>query len=354
MSGPGAPAPRSRRGLLRRLLSPRIVVSLAVTAVALWFALRDLDFREVGAAIARARLLPLLAISVPAHLLNLWLRAVRWRYLTDPVKAIDRGTLFRGQAVGFMGNNVFPLRVGEVLRAWYVARETGAPAAAIFGTVIVERVIDAVVMLALVALVLGFGGAAAAGLEVQTVLLPLLLLALAPLLFVAVLRVWPARLIDLATRLLGRFLPEAATGRLATTLEHLADGLRGLRGGAPLGWVSLHSLSQWLVVSVVPFGATLWALGIDLGSPGHLVLASYALLMWVGAAVAIPSAPGFFGPYHAACWVALHPFGVSKELAIALGTLAHGVFWLTTTLTGLLVLRTRATPLPDLEAIAPE
>ena len=76
--------------------------------------------------------------------------------------------------------------------------------------------------------------------------------------------------------------------------------------------------------------------------------------MWVGAAVAIPSAPGFFGPYHAACWVALAPFGVPKELAIALGTLAHGVFWLTTTLAGLVVLRSRATPLPDLDEVAPE
>jgi glycosyltransferase 2 family protein len=351
---PAAPGERPKRSLLRRLLAPRVLVSLAVTGVALWFALRDLDFREVGQAIARARLVPLIAISVPAHLLNLLLRALRWRYLTDPVKPIDRSTLFRGQAVGFMGNNVFPLRVGEVLRAWYVARETGAPGAALLGTVILERVIDAVAMLGLVALVLGLGGAAAAGLEVRTVLMPLLLLALAPLLFVVVLRVWPDGLISLATRLLGSVLSPATTERLSTSLRHLADGLRGLRGGTALAWVALHSLLQWFVVSVVPFGATLWSLGIDLGSPERLVLASYALLMWVGAAVAIPSAPGFFGPYHAACWVALAPFGVSKELAIALGTLAHGVFWLTTTTAGLLVLRTRATPLPDLDAIAPE
>jgi hypothetical protein len=45
---------------------------------------------------------------------------------------------------------------------------------------------------------------------------------------------------------------------------------------------------------------------------------------------------------------------VQKEVAIALGTLAHGVFWLTTTLCGLLVMRSRATPLPDLDEVAPE
>jgi len=345
---------RAKPGALRRLTSPRVLVGFAITAVALWFALRGVDFREVGQALARAHVLPLLAISVPAHLANLWLRAVRWRYLTDPVKPIDRGTLFRGQAVGFMANNLFPLRVGEVLRAWYVAREAGASGAAILGTVIVERMIDSVVVVGLAALVLGLGGAAAAGLEVRTVLLPLLAIAVAPLLFVIALRMWPGPLVDLATRVLGRVLPERATERLDTSLRHLADGLRGLRGGAPLGWISLHSLSQWLVISVIPFAATLWALGIELGSPARTALAAYALLMWVGAAVAIPSAPGFFGPYHAACWVALAPFGVPKELAIALGTLAHGVFWLTTTAAGLVVLRTRATPLPDLDEVAPE
>jgi uncharacterized protein (TIRG00374 family) len=349
-----APADQARRGWLRRLASPRVLLSFGITALALWFALRDLDFREVGTALRRASLLPLLAFSVPAHLLNLWLRALRWRYLTDPVVHVPRTTLFRGQAIGFMANNVFPLRIGEVLRAWYVARETGAPGAALFGTVIVERVVDAVVVVALAAMVLGVGGAKAAGLETRTVLFPLLGIALAPLGFVLLLRFAPARVLDAGSAVWSRVLPEATSQRLRTSLEHLADGLRGLRGGAPLAWVCFYSLVLWLVIAVIPFSATLWALHIDLGSGSRLVLASYVLLMWVGAAVAIPSAPGFFGPYHAACWVALSPFGVPKELAIALGTLAHGVFWLTTTLAGLLVLRRRGAPLPDLDAVAPE
>jgi uncharacterized protein (TIRG00374 family) len=346
--------PKAARGWLRRLLSPRMLLSFGVTAAALWLALRDLDFGEVWGSIRRANLVPLLGFSVPAHLVNIWLRGLRWRHLTRAVETIPRGTLVRGQAVGFMANNVFPLRIGEVLRAWYVARETSASGAQIFGTVIVERVVDAIVMLGLAALVLGFGGARAAGLETRTVLLPLLTLALAPLAFVLLLRVAPGRVIGLGSRIWDRVLPEATSARLTTALHHLADGLRGLQGGASLAWVTGYSLILWLVVSVVPFWATFWALDIDLGSSWRLVLASYALLMWVGAAVAIPSAPGFFGPYHAACWFALGPFGVSKELAIALGTLAHGVYWLTTTLSGLLVMRSRATPLPDLDEVAPE
>ncbi len=53
-------------------------------------------------------------------------------------------------------------------------------------------------------------------------------------------------------------------------------------------------------------------------------------------AVALPSAPGFFGPYHFACKVALERFGIVPETAVALGTLIHAVFWLSLTGLGLL------------------
>jgi uncharacterized protein (TIRG00374 family) len=350
-----APAPaRPRPSIVRRILSPRILVSFAVTGAALWFSLRDLDFGQVWSAIRKANLLPLLALSVPAHLANIWLRGLRWRHLAERVAPIPRATFVRGQAVGFMANNVFPLRIGEVLRAWYVARESNASGAAILGTVIVERVIDAIVVLGLAALVLGLGGAKAAGLETRTVLFPLLAIALAPLGFVVLLRLFPKAVISIGERIWSRILPEAASEKLSSGLAHLAEGLRGLRSGAPLAWVAFYSVVLWLVIAVIPFAATIWSLHADLGSPARTLLASYAILMWVGAAVAIPSAPGFFGPYHAACWVALAPFGVPKEVAIALGTLAHGVFWLTTTAAGLVVMRTRRTPLPDLDEVAPE
>ncbi|HVH05866.1 MAG TPA: lysylphosphatidylglycerol synthase transmembrane domain-containing protein, partial [Myxococcota bacterium] len=243
MSAPARPRP----SVVRRILSPRILLSFAVTAVALWFALRDLDFHEVWHSLRKASLLPLLGLSVPAHLANIWMRGLRWRHLTERVADIPRSTFVRGQAVGFMANNVFPLRIGEVLRAWYVAREAGAPGAAILGTVIVERVIDAIVVLGLAALVLGLGGAKAAGLETRTVLFPLLAIALAPLGFVVLLRLFPKQVIEHGAKIWGRVLPEAASARLAAGLGHLADGLRGLRGGAPLAWVALYSILMWLV-----------------------------------------------------------------------------------------------------------
>jgi uncharacterized membrane protein YbhN (UPF0104 family) len=98
--------------------------------------------------------------------------------------------------------------------------------------------------------------------------------------------------------------------------------------------------------------AGFWALGINFGSPFETLVAAWITLAAVGMAVAIPSAPGFFGTYHAACRVALEPLGVDPETAVALGTLLHGVFWITLTLLGFAVLRSRHTSFGELEEAA--
>ncbi len=340
--------PRRR---LARLRDPRVLVGLAVTAASLAWVLTGVDFRQVGRDMARAD--PwLLLLSAPAYVLMVWVRAIRWRHLTDAVAPVEPRPLFRAVALGFMANNVFPLRLGEVIRAFVLARDTGLSSAAVFGTVIVERLLDAAAILGLAAVVLGLGGAQALGIDARAMLPSLVLLALVPTVFVAALRLAPEPVITLVSWPVGRMMSARIRERLEGILRQIASGLGSLRGGRHLGWIAFHSALIWLVLAPLPFAAALLALEIDLGSSGQLAGASYTLLVWIGAAVALPSAPGFFGPYHAACWLALRPFGVPKELAIALGPLAHAVFWLTTTLLGLAVLRSRRTSLQALQAAA--
>jgi uncharacterized protein (TIRG00374 family) len=329
------------------LRDPRILIGLAITAGTLWFALRGVSFATLARDIARANLAILLIPSVPAYLASLYVRALRWRHLILAVARVERGPVFRATSVGFMVNNVFPLRIGEVVRAWYLAREVGVSRAAIFATVIVERLIDAAVVLSLAALVLGSRGAAATGLDPWAVLPPLAALVAVPVVFIVALRMAPRRTVALGARVSGAVLPQRWTQRVEHLLRHFAEGMGGLRGRHSVVWVVIHTVNLWLVISIIPFAAALMALGIDLGGPVHILTGAYNLLIWVGAAVALPSAPGFFGPYHAACWVALQPLGVSKEAAVALGTLSHAAFWVTVTATGLFVLRFRRTRLEE-------
>jgi uncharacterized protein (TIRG00374 family) len=338
--------PRARAWGLR---SPRTWVGLAVTVVTVWLSLRGVSFSALAHDLRGANLLILVLYSLPAHLLTLWLRALRWRHLTDAVQPIGPGPLFRATAIGFMVNNLVPLRVGEVVRVWSLSRETGASGAALLGTVLLERLIDVIVVLGLAFVLLGSQGGA----------LPLsgsvLAILVAPVGLVALLRFAPERVLGWVT-LLRRFgLSEGLVEGLQRLLRSFADGLGSLRGGRHLFWIAFHSILIWGVVSPIPFFGTLEALHIDLGSLSREIAASYATLVAVGVAVALPSAPGFFGPFHFAARLALTRFGLDDSTALAVGTLAHAAFWVIVTGTGLVVLRFRRTSLDEtLEAAQAE
>jgi uncharacterized protein (TIRG00374 family) len=325
-------------------------VGLAITAVFIWFVIRDVDFALVVATIREANWLLLVGISVPSYLALVQLRAMRWRHLTDPIQPIGLRPLFRATAVGFTANNIFPLRVGEVIRPWYLGRETGAPSAALFGTVILERVIDTIFVIALAAIAIALRGVGGDGFLAR-VAIGLIPVAIAPLIALIVLRVAPNLVIGFASWILRPF-PARFGGYVIDVLGRFGDGLGALKGGAHLFWIGFHSIVIWFVISPIPMLAGFRALGIDLGSPFETLVAGWATLAAVGMAVAIPSAPGFFGTYHAACKLALEPFGVSPEVAVALGTLVHGVFWVTLTLLGLVVLRSRHTSWGEFEQAA--
>lgn len=341
-----------RRGVAARVLDPRVLLGLAITAVTLWYSFRDVSFDALLRDMGRANLAWLILPAVPAYVWSIYVRALRWRHLAAGVADIGRQPLFRATAVGFMANNIFPLRIGEVVRAWYLARECAASGTALFGTVIVERLLDAGFVLGLAVFVLGAQGARAAGLDPVAVLMPLAILVALPVAFMVALRTAPDRTLGLARRVAEAALPEAAAHRLARALEQLSAGLGGLRGAHAIAWALFHTAVIWLVCSVIPFAAAILAMGLDLGGPAGILRASLSILVWVGAAVALPSAPGFFGPYHAACWVALRPYGVDKGTAVALGTLSHAVFWVTLTVLGLAVLRFRGTRLDETLASA--
>ncbi len=311
------------------------------------FALRDVELDAVVAEFRRANLLLLFGLSVPAYLLVVWLRALRWRHLTDPIQPMSRAALFRAVAVGFMANNVFPLRMGEFVRAWYLGRECDVSPAAIFGSVILERVIDTVMVIVLALSVLSFLGADDSGVWRQG-LFWLLPVAFVPLAGLAWLRAAPATVLGLA-RVVTRPLPTKVQSGLLDQLERFAEGLGALRGGVHLFWIGFHTLSIWLVSSTIPMIAGFMALQIDFGSPLADLMAGWMTLAAVGIAVALPSAPGFFGLYHSACRLVLERFGMEPEIAVAVGTLLHAVFWITLTVLGLVVLRLRRTPLEELD-----
>jgi uncharacterized membrane protein YbhN (UPF0104 family) len=165
------------------------------------------------------------------------------------------------------------------------------------------------------------------------------------------LEVAPDPTITLVTRVAG-----VVSGRLSDFLEYtlrrFSEGLGALRSGHRLLRVALYTVAIWLVASAIPLLAAFAAVGVRFGSFFESVVAAWATQAAIGLAVALPSAPGFFGPYHFACKLALEHFGIPPETAVALGTLVHAVFWLSLTALGLVVLRVRHTSLAVIDAAA--
>ena len=316
-----------------------------MTIAAAVFALRGVDLAAVGREFQRADLWWLILPSVPAYTAVMWLRGLRWRLLTNPIRPLPRMALSRATAVGFLANNVLPLRVGELLRTLLLAREYRLAPAAVLGTVVIERVIDSWMVISLLVGALWLAGDA--GGRWQSSAVWLLPVACVPALALAWLRLAPRQV----RRVVGvplRLFPARVQRLALDQLDRVGEGLGALRGGRHLFWIAWHTLTIWLVASTIPILAGFRSLGLAFPSAQAELAAGWVTLGALALAVALPSAPGFFGVYHSACRLALERFGFPAETAVAAGTLLHAVFWLTTSGLGLLALRGAGARLGDL------
>ena len=124
-------------------------LGLVISLVFLYFALRGLGIRDLGAALQGANYVWLLP-GVAVYFVAVWVRAWRWHYLIRPVKSIPTRRMFPIVAIGYMGNNIYPARAGEVFRALFLKSKEGVPFSTSLATIIVERIFDGVVMLGFV------------------------------------------------------------------------------------------------------------------------------------------------------------------------------------------------------------
>ncbi len=127
----------------------RLWVGILISAIFIYFSLRGLQLSQLWGAMQNARYAWLLP-GIAVYFVGVWVRAWRWHYLLRPLKKIPTASMFPIVAIGYMGNNIYPARAGEVLRAVLLRQREGVAISASLATIIVERIFDAVVMLAFV------------------------------------------------------------------------------------------------------------------------------------------------------------------------------------------------------------
>ena len=97
-----------------------------------------------------------LAAGAAIYFLAVWGRTWRWHYLLRSIKNVPLRGLFPVVVIGYMGNNVYPFRAGEVIRAYVLKRNEDISISASLATIIVERIFDGLVMLMFVFVALPF------------------------------------------------------------------------------------------------------------------------------------------------------------------------------------------------------
>ena len=301
----------------------RLWVGIVFSAVFLALALTGIEWGQVWQAFRQAdwRYLLVAAAMLVAFLVA---RAVRWRILLGPTVHLREA--FAVTNIGYLVSNVLPLRLGDPARGVAIGLGGRVKVSAALTTVVVERVLDMLIVVLLLAFTLPFVGEAgwlrsaglAGGLAGAIALAVLVTLALRP--------AWSERALRWVLRVMPRLDEERWVARLHGFLEGLAALRSPRRATGLLGW----SVVIWMCSAGFYFGV----LRAFIARP-TLVQAVF-LTCAIGLGVALPSSPGAMGVFHSVARYALQlPFGVANEQAVAIAFTSHALNYVLMSLLGL-------------------
>ena len=300
-------------------------LGLAVSAVFLYFALRGLDLPTVWQYMKTADywwLLPGVAI----YFFGVWARTWRWHYMLRALKPVPLRRLFPVVCIGYMGNNIYPARIGELLRAYVLRQKEGVSVSASLATILVERIFDGVVMLLFVFVGLPLAPAIPGDWRRFVILFSLLFFGALALFFV--IAASPRRAEAVYAWIIEHLVPERFRAPVRGFADRFMEGLYFLRSGRDVAMIFVTSLVVWLaetgkywfVMHAFPFEVSFFVLMLMNGV--------------VNLFTTIPSAPGYLGTFDEPGIEILKAFGVPENIAGAYTLVLHAALWLPITLLG--------------------
>ncbi len=310
------------------------IVSLGLAAVFLYYSLRGIEWKSVWITLQNAH--PMIVLAAAGIMsVALFLRSFRWRVLLSAQQPVTVPLAFWATAAGYLGNNVLPARAGEVIRTLMISRRSGMSKAFVLTTALSERVVDALALITISAVVLltlpeqpgwlahaarpfailGLAGAAAIGLLPAFEAFWFRFLARVPL---------PARLRHPIENILGQVL----------------NGIRSFHDPGRLAKFLILTAVIWCLDGITTVVASS-ALGISITLP-----VAFLLVAGLGLGSALPSTPGYVGIYQLVAVGMLVPFGVSKTDAIAYILLFQAMNYAVVLLWGLMGIAAERQPGP--------
>lgn len=301
----------------------RAVLGSAVSIVALVVVLRSVDVDRTVEVLRTAA--PTWVVLVAVFItVDVLVRAVRWRRLLAPIRAVAYRPMLAYLLVGYLANNVLPARLGELVRSHYLGDREGMSRTTTLGTVVVERVVDTAVVVAVAAvaiLVLNVRGVVTDAVTVGVAVAALLV-------------------VGLAVGVAAHRLPGSDTiAQWAARWPRVGELTAKLRDGLAVAGRP-RTLVEALGLSVVAWGATLLAFAAAGQAVGlELRLGEAALLSsGVALASAIPAGPGYLGTYELAAVKIAEALGIPVDPAFAMALVVHASILILTSAGGAIAL----------------
>ncbi len=292
----------------------KLAVAVAISVVGLIIAFRNVDGDQIVVSIQKVNGWYILA-AVTLMVTTVWLRAWRWQYILAPIKPIGIHPLFASTMIGYFGNSVLPFRLGELLRAYSVARDNGLRTSTALGTILLERVID---MIGLVAVTIIFFAVYPFPPKLKLAGWIAIAFTLTLVLALIVIATTEDRI---KSRVFGRKIFDNRLGqKLVVVINNLIAGMISLRSSRHFLAVTVLTVVMWIAYYVQTY---LVVMSLDMEV--SWVAVGVALIATT-LVITVPSAPGYIGTYHATAVLVMEQlFGVPLADAQAFAVLVHAI-----------------------------
>jgi uncharacterized protein (TIRG00374 family) len=303
-----------------------IVLGLAASAVFMFLAARRLDIHELVPILRHTTIMPWIPLGIASYLAGHLVRGVRCRLLVAEQASLPVPTAANVVVVGYAANNVFPTRLGELVRAGMLSERTGIPIVQSLTVTFIERVLDGLAILALLALGVGALGSEVPAWAHHLARIASLVFGVATL-GLAVTIYAPGAVVAAGSRL-GNRLPARWHDRMVRFATSVTNGGACLKRPRAAALLVLYSLVVWSLETGL-FVSVLGAFGFD----PNVALGAVAMSV-TNLGLLLPSSPGFIGPFHYFCSRAVMMHGIDESSAFAYATVVHLAFYVPVTIWG--------------------
>ena len=306
-------------------------LGLLVSAIFLWLAFRNIDFPQVWEQLKSANL-AYVAAGIGFYFVSLFVRTWRWRTLLRPMKSLSVLRLFPIISAGYMANNIYPARAGDLLRTVLLRKKEDVPISASLATIIVEHLFDGIAILALVLLNLSQLTNFAPNSQWVKIIEASafwvgLIFGLILIIFIAMVLL-PEKMRKVTAWVVTHLVPKKMREPLTGIIEKFTDGLQVLHSPIQSLLVMTQSVMIWVIEAGLYWGV-MKAMGLNLNFQSLLMVVGIVNLVLL-----VPAAPGGLGTFDAATKSMMALFGVSPENALSYALLLRVALWVPVTLVG--------------------